>query len=240
VKVALLVHGNASSSRVWGRIVEGYEARGVRSVVPDLPGFGARPEDRVIRRPGQDALDPYVDAALAALAAEPGGDLDDVLLHGAGIGALVAVRAALRLSSRAAAVALHGPVFRHGSGHGAFAWMTRTTPGAALALNLAHGPAARIQYLADQLGPPPYDEAELDRVLTDLYRTPARSFAAYQRASLPPAEALRGARALRCPVTVLWGIGDGVLAPAAAAGELLAHLPPQTTLIVQPTSRHAP
>ncbi len=218
MKPVLLIHGNASCGAVWDR---------VRALLdgpvdaPDLPGFGAAPMPRA----------PYVDIVSSWVRSRP------CVVVGAGAGALPALRAAVRVPELVLGLVLVGPAGLPRSlapGHGRFAALARTAPGAAL-LRVAGTSVLARRFLADQLARPEEASAETIALLLDGLRR-ARGFAALSRES--SADTLLRAGRVECPVTVLWGACSGVQ-PVQGAEAFMARLPPHAALRVIPSAGHA-
>ena len=219
----VLVHGNGGSAQSFCRVAAAMPLVSVRAI--DLPGFGA---NRNVALPRKDELRAFTDAVLAACPMQ-----GEVVLVGAGTGAVLCGHAALRLGDRAVAVVMLGPVGLP-AGHAKFAALARTGFGA-FCMRIAGGSAiARGRFLRDQLARPSADREAREILVRGLLL--ARGFAAMSRAV--DASALLPLAQLRCPVTVLWGGKDGVL-PASRAPEFMAHLPKTARLEVHAELAHA-
>lgn len=219
----VLVHGNAGSSAVWGRVQDRLEAPAVPAV--DLPGYGRAGADVSWTADGAAAFVGY----LLEVVRFSGGP---VVLAGNGIGSILCGHAALRLGDACRGIVMTGPVGLPG-GHGSLGWLARHRAGAAL-LRFAGCTFGRRKFLRDQLAHPDRDP-EAARTLLDALRQ-ARGFHLLARLNRP--ELLEGLRELRCPVTVLWGDRDGVL-PVTHTQEFMTYLPPHARLEVIPDAGHA-
>src|SRR5262245_22630542 len=94
----LCIHGYGQSSAYWAPTLERLTRGGVRSLAPDLPGFGAS-----ARLPGPYTMEAYADAVAALLDAR---GLARVALVGGSMGGVVAQHFALRHPTRLARLLL--------------------------------------------------------------------------------------------------------------------------------------
>jgi pimeloyl-ACP methyl ester carboxylesterase len=208
------VHGNASHAAVWTRV---RELLGEPCDAPDLPGFGTAPMPRA----------PYVDIVASWVRSRP------CVVAGAGMGAILALRAALRAPEQVLGLVLVGPAGL-GGGHGPFTALGRSGFGAALLRSLGSS-LGKARFLRDQLAHPETAEPETVACLLEGLRR-ARGFADLARE--PVEDTLLRAPRVDCPVTVLWGEQSGVQ-PIAGAESFLARLPPHATLQRIPDAGHA-
>jgi pimeloyl-ACP methyl ester carboxylesterase len=214
VTPVLLVHGNASCGAVWERVRALLDAP---SEAPDLPGFGDAPMPRA----------PFVDIVASWVRSRP------CVVVGAGMGALLALRAAVRAPEQVVGLVLVGPAGLPG-GHSRFGAFGRTSLGAAI-LRSVGGSTGRARFLADQLGRPEEADAEtVGLLLSGLRRS--RAFAALARE--PAADTLLRAPRVDCPVTVLWGERSGVQ-PVSGAEAFMERLPLHAELRIVPAAGHA-
>lgn len=214
MKPVLLVHGNASSGAAWGRV---RELLGEPCDAPDLPGFGGAPLPRA----------PFADIVASWVRSRP------CVVAGAGMGALLALRAALRAPEQVEGLVLVGPAGLPG-GHGRYAALGRSGLGAAF-LRAVGGSVGKARFLADQLAHPERADAETIALLLDGLRR-SRAFATLSRE--PAEDTLLRAPRVDCPVVVLWGERSGVQ-PVAGAAAFMERLPPHAELRVVPDAGHA-
>ena len=170
---------------------------------------------------------PYIDIVASWVRSRP------CVVAGAGLGAMLALRAAIRAPEQVEGLVLVGPAGLPG-GHGRFSAFSRTAIGAAILRSVGTS-TGRDKFLADQLAEPQQAAAEtVELLLLGLRR--ARGFAALTRE--PIADTLLRSPHIDCPVTVLWGDKSGVQ-PVAGARAFMERLPPHAELRIVPGGGHA-
>lgn len=209
----VLVHGAGGSHRTWGGMAEGLAARGLRVLVPDLPGHGASQGS---------ALDSI--AALGDFLAQflTAAGVERAALAGHSMGALAALDCAARYPAKVGALILLGaapsmPVNQ------ALLDMAQADPPAAAALiakwSFAKEPPPSAAQLADST-------AHLAAAAPGVLYTDLAACNAY-------GSGVAAAERVACPATVIIG-GQDRMAPPDTGHALAALLPQGRALVLEP------
>lgn len=237
----LLLHGYADSADTWRLLIDRLRLQGRAAVAVDMPGFGTA--SRLARdEPILPQLDDFSSAAIEYVAAEHGGD---VVVVGNSLGGTVALRAAAReIRSKIAGIVPIAP-----AGLDMPTWFT-AIQGAPLVRAILRSPV-------------PVPERTLRRAVGSTYRVLA--FASPRKADeavvgaftqhfgsqrdvvrvlgtgrslLPEMKAPFNFRAIECPVLLVWGERDRMVA-SSGAERVVAGIP-GTKLELLPRCGHCP
>jgi len=226
----LLIHGWASSGRMWDDLTGALE-RPARFWTIDLAGFGASP------LPENPILDINAQAALVLDFCDQH-SLQPSAIIGHSMGGMLALKLALLRPAWAGALALLSPVVT-----GRFAFdlnrLVSTEVGSfALARSKPFWWLAQSELLAPLLSVPPYvGPAAADRIRQDFKRASwqaaASAIASIARENLEPE-----LRTIQQPALVLIGADDTTVPPQE--GRLAAHRLPNARLLELPGVNHQP
>jgi len=214
----ILVHGLGSHGGVWRRIVPGLAARGLRVLVPDLPGHGLSDGKR-----HRGTYSPRFFARVILALADALG-LDGLVVAGNSLGGAVAARAALVAPGRVRRLVL---IDSAGLDPNPVPWRTRLMylPLAApLALGLTPSPLWMRMFVERAVVADPAQAGELTLVMAAHPPLPGalrRSATALLQAD---ASVYAELPKLACPTLLLWGELD-VQFPVAIAEAALARIP---------------
>jgi len=236
----LFLHGYADSADTWRLLFDRLRKQGRAAVALDMPGFGTA--TRLARdEPILPQLDDFAAAAVTYVSDEHGGD---VVVAGNSLGGTVALRAAERVKEKVAGIVPIAP-----AGLDMPTWFT-AIQGAPLVRAMLRSPV-------------PVPERTLKRAVGSTYRVLA--FASPRKADeavvnaftqhfgsqrdvvrllgtgrslLPELKAPFNFRAIECPVLLVWGERDRMVA-SSGAERVLAGLP-DTTVELLPRCGHCP
>ena len=236
----LFLHGYADSADTWRLLFDRLRKQGRAAVALDMPGFGTA--TRLVRdEPILPQLDDFAAAAVTYVSDEHGGD---VVVAGNSLGGTVALRAAERVKEKVAGIVPIAP-----AGLDMPTWFT-AIQGAPLVRAMLRSPV-------------PVPERTLKRAVGSTYRVLA--FASPRKADeavvnaftqhfgsqrdvvrllgtgrslLPELKAPFNFRAIECPVLLVWGERDRMVA-SSGAERVLAGLP-DTTVELLPRCGHCP
>ena len=236
----LFLHGYADSADTWRLLFDRLRKQGRAAVALDMPGFGTA--TRLVRdEPILPQLDDFAAAAVTYVSDEHGGD---VVVAGNSLGGTVALRAAERVKEKVAGIVPIAP-----AGLDMPTWFT-AIQGAPLVRAMLRSPV-------------PVPERTLKRAVGSTYRVLA--FASPRKADeavvnaftqhfgsqrdvvrllgtgrslLPELKAPFNFRAIECPVLLVWGERDRMVA-SSGAERVLASLP-DTTVELLPRCGHCP
>jgi len=236
----LFLHGYADSADTWRLLFDRLRKQGRAAVALDMPGFGTA--TRLVRdEPILPQLDDFAAAADTYVSDEHGGD---VVVAGNSLGGTVALRAAERVKEKVAGIVPIAP-----AGLDMPTWFT-AIQGAPLVRAMLRSPV-------------PVPERTLKRAVGSTYRVLA--FASPRKADeavvnaftqhfgsqrdvvrllgtgrslLPELKAPFNFRAIECPVLLVWGERDRMVA-SSGAERVLAGLP-DTTVELLPRCGHCP
>jgi pimeloyl-ACP methyl ester carboxylesterase len=237
----LLLHGYADSADTWRLLLDRLRRQGRAAVALDMPGFGTA--DRLDREaPILPQLDAFADAAVEHWSAGNGGR---AVLAGNSLGGTVALRAAERVGDGGLAgvvpvapagldmptwfAAIQGaPLVR--------AMLRSPVPVPQAALRRAVGSTYRVLAFAS---PRKADEAVVSAFTAHFgsQRDVVRLLATGRRI-LPELKAPFNLAQVSCPVLVVWGERDRMVAHAGA-GRIVAALP-ETRVELLPRCGHCP
>ena len=238
----ILLHGFADSADTWRRLLDRLRKQGRAAVALDMPGFGAAARlDR--EAPIMPQLDSFADAAIERWAAES--STGEVVIAGNSLGGTVALRAAERdESSRLAGVVPVAPAglemptwFAAIQGAPLVRAMLRSpVPVPEAAVRRAVGSTYRVLAFAS---PRKADDAVVGAFTTHFgsQRDVARLLATGNRL-LPEIKAPFDFTRVRCPVLVVWGERDRMVASEGA--DLIVAAVPQTRVELLPRCGHCP
>ncbi len=236
----LFLHGYADSADTWRLLFDRLRKQGRAAVALDMPGFGTA--TRLVRdEPILPQLDDFAAAAVTYVSDEHGGD---VVVAGNSLGGTVALRAAERVKEKVAGIVPIAP-----AGLDMPTWFT-AIQGAPLVRAMLRSPV-------------PVPERTLKRAVGSTYRVLA--FASPRKADeavvnaftqhfgsqrdvvrllgtgrslLPELKAPFNFRAIECPVLLVWGERDRMVA-SSGAERVLSGLP-DTTVELLPRCGHCP
>lgn len=237
----ILIHGYADSADTWRLLLDRLRKRGRGAVALDMPGFGSAARlDR--EGPILPQLDAFMDAAIAQWRGESGAA---VVIAGNSLGGTAALRAAERHDGGSVA----GVVPIAPAGLDMPSWFTAIqgaplvramlrspVPVPEAAVRRAVGSTYRVLAFAS---PRKADEAVVDAFTTHFgsQRDVVRLLATGKRL-LPEIRSPFDFGRVRCPVLVVWGERDRMVASSGAAHILEAL--PETTVELLPRCGHCP
>ena len=237
----ILLHGYADSADTWRLLLDRFRKRGRATVALDMPGFGAA--DRLDREAEiLPQLDAFADAAVARWCAAAGGP---VAIAGNSLGGTVALRVAEREGDgRVVGVAPVAPAglempswFAAIQGAPLVRAMLRSpVPVPQVAVRRAVGTTYRVLAFAS---PRKADEAVVGAFTAhfDSSRDVIRLLATGRRL-LPELKSPFDLARVSCPVLVVWGERDRMVAHSGA--ERIAAALPETQVELLPRCGHCP
>lgn len=237
----ILFHGFADSADTWRLLLDRLRKRGRAAVALDMPGFGTA--DRLDREaPILPQLDAFMDAAVERWAQESGGS---VVIAGNSLGGTAALRAAERHQNGS----LAGIVPIAPAGLDMPSWFTAIqgaplvramlrspVPVPEAAVRRAVGSTYRVLAFAS---PRKADEAVVGAFTTHFgsQRDVVRLLATGKRL-LPEIKAPFDFTRVRCPVLVVWGERDRMVASTGA--QRIVEALPETEVELLPRCGHCP